>query len=56
MHDHAGCGICSTYIQGSNKIKADLQEMMDEGLIHIIRPRVEYEAEVNMVFGCLGEF
>ena len=30
--------------------------MMDESLIHIIRPRVEYEEEVNMVSGCPGEF
>ena len=29
---------------------------MDEGLIHIIRPREEYKEDVNMVFGCLGEF
>ena len=29
---------------------------MDEGLIHIIRPREEYEEEVNMVSGCPGEF
>ena len=29
---------------------------MDEGLIHIIRSREEYEEEVNMVFGCPGEF
>ena len=42
--------------QGCKKIKADLQEMMDEGLIHIIRPRAEYEEEVNVVFGCPGEF
>ena len=48
--------MCSTKIQGCDKIKADLQEMMDEGLIHIIRPRVEYEEEVNMVYGCPGEF
>ena len=51
-HDHSGCAICSTNIQGYEKIKADLQEMMDEGLIHIIRPRAEYEEEVNMVTGC----
>ena len=38
-HDHAGCDICSTDIQGCGKIKVDLQEMMDKGLIHIIRPR-----------------
>ena len=56
MHDHAGCGICSTYIQGCDKVKPDLQEMIDEGLIHIIRPRAKYEEDVNMVFGCLGEF
>ena len=36
MHDYVGYGICSTYIQGCYKIKADIQEMMDEGLIHII--------------------
>ena len=29
---------------------------MDDGLIHIIRPRAEYEEEVNMVSGCPGEF
>ena len=29
---------------------------MDEGLIHIIRPMVEYEEDVNMVYGCPGEF
>ena len=29
---------------------------MDEGFIHIIRPRSEYEEEVNMVFGCPREF
>ena len=29
---------------------------MDEGLINIIRPRAEYEEDVNMVFGCPGEF
>ena len=29
---------------------------MDEGLIHIINPRVEYEEEVNMVSGFPGEF
>ena len=55
-HDHTGCSICSTDIQGCDKIKVDLQEMMDEGLIHIIRPRAEYEEDVNMVFGCPGEF
>ena len=30
--------------------------MMDEGLIHIIRPKDEYEEDVNMVYGCSGEF
>ena len=50
--DHAICVICSKDIHGCNKIKDDLQEMMDEGLIHIIRPRAEYEEEVNMVSGC----
>ena len=30
--------------------------MMDEGFIHIIRPREEYEEEVNMVSGCPEEF
>ena len=30
--------------------------MIDEGLIHIIRPREEYEEEVNMISGCPGEF
>ena len=29
---------------------------MDEGLIHMIKPRAEYEEEVNMVSGCPGEF
>ena len=29
---------------------------MDEGLIHIIGPRAEYEEGVNMVSGCPGEF
>ena len=29
---------------------------MDEGLIHIIRPRLEYEEEVKMVSGCPREF
>ena len=29
---------------------------MDKGLIHIIRPREEYEEDMNMVFGCPGEF
>ena len=58
-HDHASCGICSTYIQGYDKIKAYFQEMMNGGLIHIIRPRAEYEEDVNMVFGyytCLQLF
>ena len=55
-HDHAGCGICSTNIHGCDKVRADLQEMMDEGLIHIIRQRDEYEEDVNMVYGCPGEF
>ena len=55
-HDHAGCGICSTNIQGCDKRNDDLQKMMDEGLIHIIRPRAEYEEEVNTVSGCPGEF
>ena len=55
-HDHAGCGICSTNVQGCDKIKADLQEMMDEGLIHIIRPGAEYKEDVNMVYGCPSEF
>ena len=41
--EHAGCGTCSTNIQGCDKIKANFQEMMDEVLIHIIRPREEYE-------------
>ena len=56
MHDHAGCAICSTNIHGCKKINVDLQEMMDEGLIHIIRPREEYKEEINMFSGCLGEF
>ena len=30
--------------------------MIDESLIHIIKPREEYEEEVNMVYGCLGVF
>ena len=55
-HDHTDCAVCSTNIQGCEKIKADLQEMMDEGLIHIIRPRAEYEEEVNMVSRCPSEF
>ena len=55
-HDHAGCATCSTDIQGCDKIKADLQKMMDEGLIHIIKPRAEYEEEVIMVSRCPSEF
>ena len=56
MHDHVGCSICSTDILGCDKIKADLQEMMDKGLIHIIRPMEEYKENMNMVFGGPGEF
>ena len=41
----------AVHIRGCEKIKADLQEMMDEGLIHIIRPRADYEEEVKMVSG-----
>ena len=55
-HDHAGYGICSINIQGCDKIKDDLQEMMNKGLIHIIKPREDYEEDVNMVFGGPGEF
>ena len=33
-HGHASFVVCSTYIQGCEKIKVDLQEMMDEGLIY----------------------
>ena len=55
-YDHAGYGICSTDIQGCDKIKVDLQKMMDEGLIHIIRLMEEYEEEVNIVVRCPGEF
>ena len=55
-HDYSDISIYSTDIQGCDKIKADLQEMMNEGLIHIIRPREEYEEEVNMVSGFPGEF
>ena len=29
---------------------------MDEDLIPIIWPRADYEEEVNMVYGCPGEF
>ena len=29
---------------------------MGEDLIHIIRPRAEYKEDVNMAFGCPGEF
>ena len=54
MHDHSGCAICSTNTQGCDKIKADLQEIMDEGLIHIIRPRAEYEEGVNVIVPCFG--
>ena len=56
MHDHADCAICSMDIQDCDKKKADLQEMRDEGLIHIIRPWEAYAEEVNMVSGCPGEF
>ena len=38
--DHAGCSICSSDIRGCDKVRVDLQEMMDKGLIHIIRPRL----------------
>ena len=55
-HDHVSCSICSTDIHGCDKVRADLQEMMDEGLIHIIRPRAEYEEDVNMVYGCPRKF
>ena len=55
-HDHAVCDICSTDIQGCDKIKVNLQEMMDEGLIHIMMPREEYKEDMNMVFGCPKEF
>ena len=37
-------------------MRSDIQEIMDEGLIHIIIPRVEYEEEVNMFYGCPGDF
>ena len=37
-------------------MRAGLQEIMDESLIHIIKPRAEYEEYVNMVYGCHGEF
>ena len=55
-HDYSVCAICSTDIHVCDKIKDDLQEMIDEGLIHIIRPREEYEEEVNMISGCPREF
>ena len=40
-HDHATCSVCSTNVHGCDKVRVNLKEMMDEGLIHIIRPRVE---------------
>ena len=47
-HDHVACSVCSTNVHGCDKVKSDLQEMMDEGFIHIIRPRDVYEY-VNMI-------
>ena len=55
-HDHAACSVCSTDVHGCDIVRSNLQEMMDEGLIHIIKPRAEYEEEVNMVYGCPNEF
>ena len=39
-HDHVVFSICNSDIRGCDKVRVDLQEMMDKGLIHIIRPRL----------------
>ena len=56
MHDHKMCNICSRNSHKCDKVKDDLQKMIDEGLIRILRTKAEYEEEVNMVYGCPDEF
>ena len=36
-------------------MKVDLQKVIDEGLVCIIRTKTECEEGVNMVHGCPGE-
>ena len=36
-HDHAACNVCSEDTCGCDKIKSDLQDMMDKNLIQVIR-------------------
>lgn len=48
-HDHASCHICSRNPRGCPMVKRDLQEMLDQNLIQIIRDKDEDEHEVNFI-------
>ncbi|XP_050920362.1 uncharacterized protein LOC127137997 [Lathyrus oleraceus] len=48
-HDHASCHICSRNPRGFAVVKRDLQEMLDQNLIHITRDRGRYEHEKYVV-------
>ena len=50
-HDHAACNACSEDTRGCDKIKSDLQDMMDKNLIQVIRLKDDPEVEVNDVYG-----
>ncbi|XP_058757379.1 uncharacterized protein LOC131630634 [Vicia villosa] len=46
-HNHAACRICSVNSRGCYIVRRDLQEMMDQGLIEILRDRDE--GDVNVI-------
>lgn len=52
--DHASCHICSRSPRGSVVVKRDLEDILDQNLIHITRDRDEYEHEINVIVPCFN--
>ena len=50
-HDHVACDVCSEDTRGCDKIKSDLQDMMNRNFIQVMRLKDEPEVEVNVVYG-----
>ncbi|XP_050890295.1 uncharacterized protein LOC127095683 [Lathyrus oleraceus] len=48
-HDHASCHVCSGDPRGCVVVKNELQEMLDQNLIRVIRDRNEDKHEVNVI-------
>ena len=45
-HNHDRCHVCTVNERGCRKIRRDIQEMLDQGMIEILQNRNEDEVDV----------